>query len=425
MQKINLKNTDITVYHETLKNGLNVFIVPLKEKKAFYTSLYVKYGAVDNTFIPYGKNDSKTYPLGIAHFLEHKLFEQNDGTDAFKIFMENGADANASTSYYYTNYLFSATSNIESNLIHLLNFVSEPHFTDENILKEQGIIEQELKMCLDDPYTMLYETSLYNTFINHPAKYAIGGTLESIKKITKETLYDSYNTFYNPKNMFLVITGNVSKKIINIIKENQNKKVLDQNTIIKITTQEPRFVFKEYDELIFKTINVPKVIVNFKICLDDFKIDTFKLLNYFKLYFSVKYGASSPINERLKQTSIISSNLLADVERFDNYLIISVVGESYNYNKLIDEIILESKKRELEEYYFENKKRVHISKKVSSTDSIYSVAYEIADDIINYNQVIDNKIDLIRSLNINELREIVEKLNLDNKTVTVLKNEKS
>ena len=224
MKRINIKELKLDLYTEKLDNGLEIYIIP-KKCNNIYTTFSTKYGSNQDEFVPINSKKMKKYPLGIAHFLEHKMFEQEDGTDPFEYYSERGADANANTSNYKTTYLFSGPEFFDENINYLIDYVQSPYFTDENVEKEKGIIIQEIKMYQDDPYSVLFEKSVYNSFIKHPIKIPVIGTIESVKKITKKDLYECYNTFYNPGNMFIVVTGNIDpKQTIELIKENQSKK---------------------------------------------------------------------------------------------------------------------------------------------------------------------------------------------------------
>ena len=229
MNKINISKLDELIYEETLDNGLKIFICKtpnFNKKLAFFQT---RYGSLDNEFIPINGKKVKKYPLGIAHFLEHKLFESENNIDYFKLFQENGAYLNAATSYDKTYYFFSCSDNFYDNLTNLINMVQTPYFTDENVEKEKGIIGQEIDMYSNDPNQVLYDKLYYNAFVNDPMKYDIAGTKKDIKEITKEDLYECYNTFYHPSNMFLTIVGDVDvKKTIKLIKEIEDNKKYDK-----------------------------------------------------------------------------------------------------------------------------------------------------------------------------------------------------
>ncbi|MGE7545681.1 EF-P 5-aminopentanol modification-associated protein YfmH [Sporosarcina newyorkensis] len=216
------------IYTETLENGLKVVILPKRGYSKTFVTFTTKYGSIDRTFKPHGKNEFITVPDGIAHFLEHKMFEKEDG-DVFQKFGLNGASANAYTTFGRTAYLFSATNKIKENTEVLLDFVQEPYFTKETVDKEKGIIAQEITMYDDQPDWRLYFGTIENLYKEHPVKIDIAGTVESIQDITAEHLYTCYETFYHPSNMLLFIVGAVDpEEMMAFVKDNQSKKSFDQ-----------------------------------------------------------------------------------------------------------------------------------------------------------------------------------------------------
>lgn len=213
-----------TFFQEKLPNGLEVTIVPKKDFQKTYAIFTTNYGSIDNKFVPLGSKEMIRVPDGIAHFLEHKLFEKEDG-DVFQLFGKQGASANAFTSFKKTSYLFSSTENIMLNLATLIDFVQAPYFTTETVEKEKGIIAQEIQMYQDDANWRQFFGIISNLYPNHPLSIDIAGTVESIKEITAEDLHTCYNTFYHPSNMNLVVVGNVSvTETIELIRENQSAK---------------------------------------------------------------------------------------------------------------------------------------------------------------------------------------------------------
>ena len=187
-----------------------------------------KYGSIDRTFIPRGKNEVVIVPDGIAHFLEHKLFEKEDG-DVFQKFSVQGGSANAYTSFTRTAYLFSATDKLYENTETLLDFVQEPYFTEKTVEKEKGIIAQEITMYDDEPDWRLYFGTIENLYHEHPVKIDIAGTVESIQDITAEHLYECYETFYHPSNMVLFVVGAVDpEEMMAFIKKNQDAKTFEE-----------------------------------------------------------------------------------------------------------------------------------------------------------------------------------------------------
>ncbi len=195
----------------THSSGLKVLLYPMKEFSTAYALFGTKYGSIDTMFRKEGEAEFTVVPEGIAHYLEHKLFESEDG-DAFSLFARAGASANAFTSFDKTCYLFSTTQNFEAALSALLQFVQNPYFTKENVEKEQGIIAQEIKMYEDNPSWRVYFNLLRGMYHNHPVHTEIAGTVESIARIDAELLYRCYHTFYNLNNMVISIAGNFDEQ---------------------------------------------------------------------------------------------------------------------------------------------------------------------------------------------------------------------
>ncbi|MBC1370945.1 insulinase family protein [Listeria booriae] len=224
MQKQSFDQLKEAVYHETLDNGLQVYVLPKHGFSKTFAIFTTNYGSIDNEFVPLGQETFTCVPDGIAHFLEHKLFEKEDG-DVFFKFGEKGAFTNAFTSFTRTAYLFSSTSNVEENLETLVDFVQDPYFTEETVEKEKGIIGQEIQMYDDDADFRVYFGAIENMYHHHPVKIDIAGTVESIADIDKDLLYLCYNTFYHPSNMILFIVGNVDpEQAIDQVRANQAKK---------------------------------------------------------------------------------------------------------------------------------------------------------------------------------------------------------
>lgn len=224
MNKTEYEQINETLYHEVLPNGLTVYLLPKNDYHKTYGLFSTNYGSIDNEFIPYGEKEKVKVPDGIAHFLEHKLFEKEDG-DVFQLFGQQGASANAFTSFTKTSYLFSTTDQVEKNLTTLIDFVQAPYFTEETVNKEKGIIGQEIQMYEDDPNWRMFFGILNNLYPAHPLHIDIAGTVESIDKITAQDLYTCYRTFYQPSNMVLFVVGKMEpEKLMKLIRENQEEK---------------------------------------------------------------------------------------------------------------------------------------------------------------------------------------------------------
>ena len=423
--KVNkIDNLGLEIYNEKLENGLSVYIVPLKNRNNVYVTFSTKFGSRVNEFVPIDENKMIKVPYGVAHFLEHKMFEQKDGTDPFTFYSERGASANANTSYDKTTYLFSGANFLEDNINYLLDYVQEPYFTEENVEKEKGIIVSECEMYKDKSYTRCYEKILENSFIEDPIRIPIIGTIESINSITKEDLYKCYNTFYHPSNMFIVITGNVEPdKIINIIKDNQSKKQFrkTQNITIK-KYKEPQKVKKEYDE-IKMDITIPKVMIAYKIDLNGFKIkDIRKVRNYVSILFDLKFGDTSVANEKLVEEKIVNDGIGIDSVFTEDYMIVTISGETDKPEEFTREINKELNNLNVTNEELERKKKVYIGNIVALSNNIYSLNNKIMANIIKYDKVIYDDYEYIKEFNIDELKRVIKDINLKNKTICVVKS---
>lgn len=246
----NISNTalDEEMQYAVHKSRLRVYVFPKKGFSKYYAIYGTDYGSLNQTFTVPGEDKDITVPDGIAHYLEHKMFEEEDGSDAFEKFALTGASSNAYTSFDLTAYLFSCTDKFYENLDILLEFVNHPHFTEENVAKEQGIIGQEIKMYDDDPEWRVFFNSLKAMFHNNPVKIDIAGTVESISHITPEILYKCYNTFYNPANMLLVLVGDID---INEAMKYVGKHISPERNLGKVKcpeVAEPKERVQEYIE---------------------------------------------------------------------------------------------------------------------------------------------------------------------------------
>ncbi|MBQ5746997.1 MAG: insulinase family protein [Clostridia bacterium] len=238
-----------TYYRGIHKSGLETIIIP-KNQMTAYALFATRYGSSDSTFKKGDGEGFITVPDGIAHFLEHKLFENEDGSDTFSRFAELGASANAYTSTDMTAYLFSATENYYESLEVLLDFVTHPYFTPETVNKEMGIITEELRMYEDNPYRWLYQELQKLLYVNNTVRIPVGGTEESIREITADILYDCYNTFYNLHNMVLIVCGDVTTEGVEAVMD----KVLHVSPDSKperMRAEEPRCVKDSYSEKVF------------------------------------------------------------------------------------------------------------------------------------------------------------------------------
>ncbi|MFC5463700.1 EF-P 5-aminopentanol modification-associated protein YfmH [Lederbergia graminis] len=264
MKKIEFNQINETLFYEKLENGLDVYILPKEGFNKTYATFTTKYGSIDQQFKPLNKNEFVNVPDGIAHFLEHKLFEKEDG-DVFQQFGKQGASANAFTSFTRTAYLFSSTTDTELNLNTLMNMVQEPYFTEKTVEKEKGIIGQEIMMYDDNPDWRVYFGVIENMYHHHPVKIDIAGTVESISNITAELLYECYETFYHPSNMLLFITGPVDpEEILNIIQTNQQAKNYNAAPEIERHFEEEPEAVATKKQVLEMNVQIPKSYVGVK-----------------------------------------------------------------------------------------------------------------------------------------------------------------
>ena len=421
MKKSKLEKLDLELYEETLDNGLRVFVVPKDNVNGVYATLSTKFGSIQDEFVPNGEDKMKKVPLGVAHFLEHKMFEQKDEKDPFTFYSERGCDANANTSNYKTTYLFSGANSFEDGLNYLLDYVQDPYFTDENVEKEKGIIEQEIKMYADDPFFKLYDGIVYNSFIKHPIKYPIAGTIKDVYSITKEDLYTCYNTFYHPSNMFLVITGNVDpKETIELVKINQEKKQFEEFKPIKLKEyDEPNKVEKKH-EAISMDIQIEKLGIGYKIDCSKMNKNISDIKTYLSILFDLKLGSTSELSEKLKNLNLITHDIDVTLLHTDKHILAIIIAETSNTSKTLKLIEEELKDLTISEEDFERKKRTRKSGCIFRSDSIYSINNKIVGNIMNYDKVITDDYKKIDELNMKDMKNIIKKIDLDNKTVYIL-----
>lgn len=421
MKKTNIDKLKLELYQEKLDNGLEIYIIPKNNCNNIYATISTKYGSNIDEFVPIKSKKMKKFPLGIAHFLEHKMFEMEDGTDPFEIYSNNGADANANTSNYKTTYLFSGPQYFKENLNYLLDYVQTPYFTDKNVEKEKGIIIQEIKMYQDDPYTVLYEKAIYNSFIKHPIKMPVIGDIENVKSITKEDLYECYNTFYNPGNMFVVITGNVDpEETIELIKQNQEKKQFDKEEEIKLKTyEEPDRVDKK-SEIIKMDINLPKLALSYKINYKNMNLNLRDALAYLSIIFDINLGATSIINEELKDDNIITSNIDFTFMYTDTHILVTIFGETDKIEKLSSKLEKQINNLEITEEEFDRKKLNIASSYIFMSDNIFSMNEKVMNNIIKYNEIKIDDIKYTKRLDYKKAKQIIKELDLKNKSIVII-----
>ena len=420
MKAIELKGLDQTLYYEKLENGLEVYMLPYKNKSNYTMHYLTKYGSIQTTFIPYGEKEKITVPDGIAHFLEHKMFEQEDGVDPFTYAAKTGTYSNASTNFECTRYYFEGNQAFQDNLNYLLDFVGSPYFTDENVEKEKGIIAEEIKQY-DDEVEWVFEEEMKKALLqkdNH--RVDIAGTIESINTITKEDLYNTYYTFYQPSNMFLVISGDFKvEDAINTIKNNETLRNAKTNFKVKVfQEEEPLAVNEKIKELEFNVVNT-KVGYGIKIPIKHIK-DKYLFNLYIGLMLSIKFGLSSVFREKLKKEHLMTSFYM-EREIVGEYLIIVFKADSETPFELIEEIKKELANIEILEEEINRLKKVWISSEVIMIDNINMSLENIVDDIIEFGDIIPNKVEIFRSLNKKDYDKILSSIDFSNSSTVIIR----
>jgi len=423
MKTINIQDINEKIFYEKLDNGLEVYLYTKDKFHNNYVTFTTKFGSVNNEFVPIGEDKMIKVPNGIAHFLEHKVFVQENDPQPTEFFSESGTMCNAYTTFKNTTYLFSGSNNLCENINYLLDYVQSPYFTDENVESEKGIITEEINMCNDRPSDILYEEIRKNTFFNNNFKESIIGTVEEINSIDKDMLYTCYNTFYHPSNMVLVVTGNFDKEeVMNVIRNNQSKKHYDELGEIKIKeVKEPDKVVKK-ESIINIDTELPKVSYNIKIPFNK-KIDKRKYSLYLYIIFSCLFDDTSEFDERLKNESIITNTVYFNLLNCDSHVLVSLINETNKYKELLEEIKNNLNDLSISESDFERKKKVLISNEIFIYDNIEIINDMIIDNILFEGKLKDNIIPLIKELTFDELEDVMNSLNLSNSTTVILKND--
>lgn len=357
-------------------SGLTIYVYPREDYNSTYAIFGTKYGSINRSFSVDSK-EITTVPDGIAHFLEHKLFESEDG-DAFTRYAKTGADANAYTSFDKTCYLFSCTQNFEESLTILLDFVQSPYFTKETVEKEQGIIGQEIKMYDDSPAWRVMFNMLDAMYEKHPVKIDIAGTVESIAKITPEYLYSCYNTFYNLSNMVLCVAGKTTVEEVLKVADKMLKKS-EKHTIENYFEEEPMSVSKHYVEQKLP-VALPLFNFGYKETAKG-RLTVYELAQTNILLFMLA-SQNSKMYRDLLDNNLINSSFSYEYFEGEGFASTIFSGESRNPKevaKMIEKYIKDAKTNGFDEDEFEMARKSVYGSVVSSLNSIDSIANVIAD----------------------------------------------
>ena len=360
-------------------SGLPIYIFP-KAMATTHALFAVNYGSVDNAADADGRSP---FPDGIAHFLEHKLFSNEDGSDSFERFSAYGADANAYTSHTKTVYLFTATDRFSDSFGELIDFVSHPFFTEESVAKEQGIIAEEIRMCRDNPYDRCYYNMLEGLYHNHPIKTEICGSVRSILKITAKTLYDCYHTSYRPENMAVVVCGNVTvEEVMAIVDARlpygkasprlQKPQIKEPATVHRATVTDRGQVAKPIFSIGVKDVHIPTD-----------PAERSKRDAAMDILSEMLFSESGELYNQLFDRGLISPEFSADYALTRDFGFLQISGEADDPEAVLREILdfLEKQRQSgLSKADFERTRRVEYAESIKGFDS----TEEIANNLLSF-----------------------------------------
>jgi predicted Zn-dependent peptidase len=406
LKEIKIKELAEKYFEINHPTGLKIIICPMKNYTSSHAILGTVYGSVNNCFGTLN-GDLNTVPEGIAHFLEHKLFEDKSGRDTFELFSETGADVNAFTSFEKTCYFFSGTSSFLKNLKILLEFVNSPYFTEKTIEKEQDIIAQEIKMYNDDPDWQVFFNTLAAIYIKHPIRTDIAGTIQSISKITKELLYTCYGTYYAPNNMILVATGNVEpESVVTCVNELYNSKEFKQISFENIMPEEPTNINKKIIRKCLP-VSIPLITVGFK-CKSGNKVENFTNKFKYDMLLKMLFGETSAFFKKCYETGLVTEPFELQALSGNGFVSLLIGAKTITPEKLYEGILNEIGQKHvsgLNSDDFRCHKKDAFSSLVKTweqPDALANVLFDLATVGLDFNSLFES----ISKLQINELEKL-------------------
>ena len=393
-------------------SGLNIYVFPKENYSTAYAVFGTKYGSIDTIFKKAGDESFTEIPEGIAHFLEHKLFESEE-LDAFERFAQTGASANAYTSFDKTCYLFSCSGNFKENLDILLDFVRHPYFTQQTVEKEQGIIGQEIRMYRDVPDWRVLFNLLCAMYKNHPVRIDIAGTEESIAEITADLLYKCYDTFYNLNNMALAVAGNVT--VEEVIESADRLLTEDAPLQIerKFVTEEKEVVESYVEEKL--SVASPIFSLGFKETLSEPE-RTLKEELLGNIILEVIAGNTSDLYKDLIDRELINPTFSTEYFTGFGYSSMIFSGESINpkeTSEIIKEKIKDFKEKGISEEDFERARKKLYGREIMSYNDVDELANNlIASDFMS--EDLFDEFEMLKVLTCSEANAFLEEV-LDEK----------
>ena len=366
-----------SVYQETLPNGLKIFVVPKPGFTKKYAFFATRYGGMDTRFQLDGA--WLDTPAGIAHYLEHKMFDTKEG-NALQELAKNGAEPNAFTANALTGYYFDSTEHFEENLEILLSFVSIPYFTEESVAKEQGIIGQEIRMIEDNPDWQIYTRMLQALYSKSPARTSIAGTVESISHITAETLYDCHKAFYTPSNMVLAVVGDVDPN--HVVDLAQRVLPRESGPVIPRDYGDEPDAVAEQETSCAMEVSCPQVLAGFKCRPAQDGEEYMRLALIGDIACDILLGDSSPLYLRMYDEGIINTSFGGSFEMMPGIAYLYAGGDSKDARAVTREIQKEAERlvREgIDEEFYQRIKKAAFGANLRGLNSFENIAVSLSE----------------------------------------------
>lgn len=378
MQIIENSKVKEKLYVEKLENGLTVMIMPKKNIQKKYMIWATNFGSIDNKFIAPNDKEETNIPDGVAHFLEHKMFEQQNGTNSLDTLTALGVNANAYTTTDHTCYLFECTDNFYPAMDELMDYVQNPYFTDQNVEKEKGIIGQEIQMYDDYPSWAVYMNAMKCMYKNNPIIIDIAGSIESISKIDKEVLYKCYNTFYHPSNMVMCFAGDFEPEALIEEVKKRLKPTEKHGEIKRMYPEEPEQIVKKENTQNME-VSMPIFVIGIKDVIDNKNCTSSSIVKKhiaIEILLNMLIGKSSKLYKELYEVELITGEPYLDYEFSKQYAHVSITGQSNNPKKVLEKLeaeIKQMKKNDIDLAHFQRVKNMIYGNYVKEYDDVAEI----------------------------------------------------
>ena len=378
MQIIENSKVKEKLYIEKLENGLTVMIMPKKNIQKKYMIWATNFGSIDNKFIAPNDKEETNIPDGVAHFLEHKMFEQQNGTNSLDTLTALGVNANAYTTTDHTCYLFECTDNFYPAMDELMDYVQNPYFTDQNVEKEKGIIGQEIQMYDDYPSWAVYMNAMKCMYKNNPIIIDIAGSIESISKIDKEVLYKCYNTFYHPSNMVMCFAGEFEPEALIEEVKKRLKPTEKHGEIKRIYPEEPEQIVKKENTQNME-VSMPIFVIGIKDVIDNKNYTSSNIVKKhiaIEILLNMLIGKSSKLYKELYEAELITGEPYLEYEFSKQYAHVSITGQSNDPKKVLEKFeaeIKQMKENDIDSAHFQRVKNMIYGNYVKEYDDVAEI----------------------------------------------------